>query len=349
MDLAQRYLDRRAPGLLAYGRIHNDHAEDHLHMHLLLSANQVGESTRYRIEKETFNEIRRELEDYCLEHYPHLEQERLHHSPAREPIDQREFELIRRKGTSKRMDLMRELDAAVRTSTNARDLALLLRRQGIDAYFRGEGITIVREGFKARLQTLGLGRHHGILSQSVLLMNQIKERLHDLERTREAAGYFHDREDALERVLQREYPEEPPTPHEFPKEPSRVLPGPSMPHLDLALPEPKIPPGKWHLLVEPGHLALYDRTLDTFIAYRSTASDPDDDALLPEILGLLTEAIERLPVPSTLTTYQLSQDLAKQITLWIDTHHLKIRHRARLTGQRKQIPDSLKDSYTVND
>ena len=51
-DIGQEYLSERAPRQLGYGVIHRD--TDHIHLHLMISANQVGKAERVRVACENF-------------------------------------------------------------------------------------------------------------------------------------------------------------------------------------------------------------------------------------------------------------------------------------------------------
>ena len=72
-EIAQEYISVRCPGNLVYGGLHQD--KDHsYHMHLMISANRVGDPKRQRLSKHQFREIQVRLEAHVLETYPELEQ-----------------------------------------------------------------------------------------------------------------------------------------------------------------------------------------------------------------------------------------------------------------------------------
>jgi len=58
---------------MARGRIHR--SDRHIHLHLVVSANEVGGKRRKRISKKEFTRIQKEVEALCLESYPGLCQE----------------------------------------------------------------------------------------------------------------------------------------------------------------------------------------------------------------------------------------------------------------------------------
>ena len=60
-DIGQEYLRERAPDQLGYGVVHLD--TDHIHLHLMLSANPAGRSERATSQKLTFLRFKSELSD----------------------------------------------------------------------------------------------------------------------------------------------------------------------------------------------------------------------------------------------------------------------------------------------
>ncbi|MBI3713351.1 MAG: relaxase/mobilization nuclease domain-containing protein, partial [Burkholderiales bacterium] len=82
-DIGQEYLRLRAPEQLAYGVVHFD--TEHIHLHLMISANSVGRSERVRLSKKVFADIQKQLESFVLERYPDMAQ-----TPVYREIAQRE-------------------------------------------------------------------------------------------------------------------------------------------------------------------------------------------------------------------------------------------------------------------
>ena len=71
--IALDYVKQRAPKCLAYGMLHADH-KDHLHYHLVISANEHGQSKRHSLTKAQFRCIQIGLEQRVLTQQPLLEQ-----------------------------------------------------------------------------------------------------------------------------------------------------------------------------------------------------------------------------------------------------------------------------------
>ena len=108
IDLADKYLEKRAENLLSYGVIHTD--TNNLHIHLLISANEPLSKKRYRLNKRKFAEIQKEIELYKLEKYPELETKKIYtkdiQKEKQKSISNREFEVIKRGGTSKKQEII---------------------------------------------------------------------------------------------------------------------------------------------------------------------------------------------------------------------------------------------------
>ena len=61
-DLANHYIKSRAENHLAYSVVHND--TKNMHMHILMSANEVYGKKRVRLSKREFKNIQASLEEY---------------------------------------------------------------------------------------------------------------------------------------------------------------------------------------------------------------------------------------------------------------------------------------------
>lgn len=158
-EIAKNYLFSRAPRSLAYGVLHDDKGE-HLHYHLMISANEVDSSERIRLSKSQFAEIKKQLETWVLERYPELEQTRVMGKAASgEKLSRAGGELKRRTGkTPQRDDLKAQLRSIFRLSEDRADFFTLLERAQVKVYVRGQtiGFEDLKTGRKHRLKTLGL-------------------------------------------------------------------------------------------------------------------------------------------------------------------------------------------------
>jgi Relaxase/Mobilisation nuclease domain len=166
-QIVEEYLHHRGKHNLAYAVLHED--TEHLHFHIVMSANEAGERDRLRLSKEKFAQIQTNLEAWVLEKHPELEQKAVFHKNQTETERQQRKEkkahlskageeLKRRGGkTSIRDDMQEKLADIFTTATDPRHFADLLEKAGFKLYQRGQqyGVTD-RDGKKYRLNKLGL-------------------------------------------------------------------------------------------------------------------------------------------------------------------------------------------------
>jgi len=159
VDLANRYLEKRASNLLAYGVVHYD--TDYLHIHLMISANELYSSKRFRLSKKEFSSIQKELEAYKLEKYPDLGDRKLYNQEIKKEkkrVSQKEYELVKRGGKSRKQEIFNLLKELFSNAKDEEFLKENLEKMGLKIYKRGKnfGIEDVENKKKYRLKSLGL-------------------------------------------------------------------------------------------------------------------------------------------------------------------------------------------------
>jgi Relaxase/Mobilisation nuclease domain len=166
-QIVEEYLHHRGKHNLAYAVLHED--TEHLHFHIVMSANEAGERDRLRLSKVQFAEIQTNLEAWVLQKHPELEQKAVFHKNQTEAERQQRKEkkahlskageeLKRRGGkTSIRDEMQEKLADIFTTATDPRHFADLLEKAGFKLYQRGQqyGVTD-SQGKKYRLNKLGL-------------------------------------------------------------------------------------------------------------------------------------------------------------------------------------------------
>ena len=160
-DLTNRYLQKRAKNLLAYGVVHYD--KDNLHMHLMISANELYSSKRFRLSKKEFNSIQKEIEEYRLERYPNLDNRKLYtqskeDKKRKEKVNQKEYQM-QKSGRVTQKAIVKEILLRVFKESKTREEFLLnLKSNNLEFYQRGNtiGVESLEFGRKFRFKTLGL-------------------------------------------------------------------------------------------------------------------------------------------------------------------------------------------------
>lgn len=173
--LALEFVQKRCPRNIVYGALHRDHAE-HLHYHLMISANERGEAKRLRLTKAEFDVAKREIERSARTNYPELKQaEILSSSPQekqhrRETRESRKAQEMQKRGArlTKTEALAQELRAILAYAKSQAELERLLAEKGFTFYERGkhcgvrpipmEGETKGRKSY--RFATLGIQAEH---------------------------------------------------------------------------------------------------------------------------------------------------------------------------------------------
>ena len=157
-ELARSYLEQRAPQQLAYGAIHLD--KDHsVHLHLMISANNIGNKRRVRIPKADFLKIQRNIEEQLQRDYPELEERSIYNrkNRTRGKTSDREQNLKNRTKAPSKKDLLREkLERAFAKASTEEEARKELTSQGIELIERGKTLTAVEGKLRCRLTTLNL-------------------------------------------------------------------------------------------------------------------------------------------------------------------------------------------------
>ena len=157
-DLAQRYLEQRAPGAVAFGTIHDD-AENSIHLHLMISANELDSRRRIRLSKQEFSQIQKSLEEYLQKQYPELGERSIYNQPWEHSLNfsDKELNLKRRTKAPSKKDLIKEVvTESLSLAASQEELVQLLAKSGIDLVVRGKTVTVQKEAIKCRLKTIGL-------------------------------------------------------------------------------------------------------------------------------------------------------------------------------------------------
>jgi hypothetical protein len=162
-DIGQQYLHLRAPEQIAYGVVHLD--TDHAHLHLMISANPAGKSTRVRLSKHEFAQAQKSLEQFVLSHYPELAQTAIYDQQrVQERIKLRAHEQAMRARThepSHKETIKNIVEQALLQANSLDELKQQCSKHGITFYQRGKALGVTQNDpngreRKHRLATLGL-------------------------------------------------------------------------------------------------------------------------------------------------------------------------------------------------
>ena len=140
-DLCSKYISLRAENQLTFTALHND--KDHIHIHLMISANELEGIKRVRLSKKEFSTIQKELEQYINTTYPQLGKTTHYNKDLNKIKSKKEF-------------LESSLENLFKNSYSKEDFKNLSKELNLEFYVRGKTVGVIYEGKKYRLKTLGL-------------------------------------------------------------------------------------------------------------------------------------------------------------------------------------------------
>lgn len=161
-EIALKYIQDRCPRNMVYGCLHDDH-KDHLHYHLMVSANEQHQSARLRLSKAEFDNIKRDLETHVLETYPELKQRKIVTADRDEKkISHRASKQKQRTGKLDRQEAVRAtIVEAMNHTSSLEDFKTYLEVKHCRFYTRGKhyGVEVTHDTGKVakyRFATIGV-------------------------------------------------------------------------------------------------------------------------------------------------------------------------------------------------
>ena len=207
-NLGRKYLEQRASGQLGYCAIHTNQ-EESIHLHMMISSNNLGSNRRVRIPKFEFLQMQKDLEIYMQEQYPELEEKTIYNKPwdRSQKCNDKEQNLKKRtKQPSKKELLTSLLTEVFQTSATQIAAQKQLSDLGIQLIVRGKTITAKQDKLKCRLKTLGIHELYediGSVKQSVdrtriqpnSELELYMQELRDLRNTKDQSSLHRDSDD----------------------------------------------------------------------------------------------------------------------------------------------------------
>jgi hypothetical protein len=158
-NITSDYIKMRADKCLVIGGIHDEH-DHHIHMHLMISSNELGSKKRLRLTKKDFSTVKKLTEEKALALHPELAQEVLINAKKKtNSISNKEDALKRRtKKPSIKDQFKDKLKDIFDQSIDKADFFNNLVKESIEIYTRGKtiGFLDIDNNRKHRLKTLGL-------------------------------------------------------------------------------------------------------------------------------------------------------------------------------------------------
>lgn len=154
-DLAQMYLYQRAELHLSFGVVHED--KENIHLHLMISANEIEGDKRIRLSKNEFSQVQQAIQRYKNQKYPELE-ETQHYKKRKDfsKSKQNEQEIKNRGAKSQKTIIKERLQEIFRKAQSYSGLDKSMENNGFELYKRGNNIGVTYNNKNYRLKTLGL-------------------------------------------------------------------------------------------------------------------------------------------------------------------------------------------------
>jgi hypothetical protein len=151
------YINARSPHNLVLGQLHDD--TDHMHYHLVISANPLGSRERHRLSKAEFRSIQIGIEKKVLQNHPELEQTPAMSRKAAKKLSHAGGGMKRRAGElPQRARVIEQLTTIFAIARSKDELFDQLTEVRLELYQRGKnfGVRNLDTGRKHRIVTLGL-------------------------------------------------------------------------------------------------------------------------------------------------------------------------------------------------
>ncbi len=189
LDMSDKYLSQRADYHLAFGVIHE--AKNSLHVHLMISANEIEGERRVRLTKQKFSSIQKQLETYKNQKYKELTKSSLYQDKKDLSKEkQNEQELKNRGVKSIKEEIRQNLKDTFSKATSSTYVANHLKSFDYEMYERGDTKGITYKNKNYRLKTLGVEKEYKQLYKK---LEQSQQRKLRRQRTREERNFSRDR------------------------------------------------------------------------------------------------------------------------------------------------------------
>lgn len=160
LDLANKYLEQRANNHLSFGVVHED--KKHIHLHLMISANEIFGEKRVRISKNEFADIQKNLENYKNERYSELTKSAFYQTKKDFSKEKNQEQEIKHKRNAKTIKdkIKEDLTQTFKKASSKTYLDNHLKSLNYEIYQRGQTVGITYENKNYRLKTLGLEQEY---------------------------------------------------------------------------------------------------------------------------------------------------------------------------------------------
>lgn len=182
IKLSNKYLELRANNHLAFWVIHED--KNNIHLHLMISSNELEWNKRIRISKKDFADIQNTLEQIKNE-YKELSTSNFYRNKKDlSKSKQKEQEIKNRKVTPIKGKIKEDLYDTFKKATSKTYLENHLKYLGYEVYEKGKTVGVIYKNKKYRLKTLWLDRDYKLLLSNIEKIQKREQRWKRQKRNR---------------------------------------------------------------------------------------------------------------------------------------------------------------------
>jgi hypothetical protein len=189
IDMADKYLYQRAENHLVFGVIHED--KNNMHLHLMISANEIEGDKRVRLSKQEFSQIQQRLENYKNQKYQELKRSSFYQDKKDLSKEKQNEQELKNRGSKSIKEVLRDnLRDTLSKATSSIYIKNHLKSLGYEIYTRGntQGITYKDKNY--RFKTLGLEKEY---QQLLRKLERIQERELRRQQVKDDRGYSRER------------------------------------------------------------------------------------------------------------------------------------------------------------
>ncbi|MCX6077229.1 MAG: relaxase/mobilization nuclease domain-containing protein [Campylobacterales bacterium] len=189
LDMADKYLYQRAENHLAFGVVHED--KNNMHLHLMISANEIEGDKRVRLSKQEFSQIQQRLENYKNQKYQELKQSSFYQDKKDLSKEKQNEQELKNRGAKSIKEVLKDnLRDTFNKATSSIYIENHLKSLGYEIYTRGntQGITYKDKNY--RFKTLGLEKEY---QQLLRKLERIQERELRRQQVKDDRGYSRER------------------------------------------------------------------------------------------------------------------------------------------------------------
>ncbi len=178
--IGKKYLQLRGDNIMGVGTLHTN--KEHFHLHFCFSSVEIHTGRSMRISKESFKNLKNELQNYHLQQFPEIIHSTVVHiKQQKKGVSEKEFQLKKRGIKSERDIIKEKLEETYKQSDSREAFHRKIIENGYTIYCRdGKPYGIIGKR-KMRFQTMGFTRERLNKLDLLIDFNSLRNNIEDKE------------------------------------------------------------------------------------------------------------------------------------------------------------------------